>query len=275
MYSLVNVATLVRDLGRHEHATQVATELLRAFALDEAALTSLEAMAYDEQSSADRRARVLAEESDRPSAFAVLAATRGFADELGLDAYTAAVDVLDRATIGNVRDLRTFVRRDVLASCWESAGDVAIARLPCALDIVADGVLGAWTGDDELGAIWREWLAAHPVAPATAAWPHVVDAVRALSPDALVAPAPADWAHRMHDACWAVHLTGRERALAVTALHALVALCERWAPSLPPLRVVAMVSSAVHAEVVADVLDDATRAAMSQPLFSASSGSVS
>ena len=76
----------------------------------------------------------------------------------------------------------------------------------------------------------------------------------------------------MHEACWAVHLTGRERAATIAQLHALIALVRVWAPQRPPLRAVSMTSAAVHAEVVADVLDTTTRAAMSQPLFSASSG---
>ena len=47
MYSLVNIATLVRDLARHQRAAAVATELLRAFALAEADLDSLETVTYD------------------------------------------------------------------------------------------------------------------------------------------------------------------------------------------------------------------------------------
>jgi len=47
-----------------------------------------------------------------------------------------------------------------------------------------------------------------------------------------------------------------------------------WTPDRPSLRAVSMVSAAVHAEVVADVLDSTTRMAMSQPLFRASSGLV-
>jgi len=78
----------------------------------------------------------------------------------------------------------------------------------------------------------------------------------------------------MHEACWAVHLTGRERDAAIAQLHALVALVRVWSPARPPLRAVSMVSAAVHAEVVADVLDGATRTAMTQPLFSPSSGLV-
>jgi hypothetical protein len=95
----------------------------------------------------------------------------------------------------------------------------------------------------------------------------VVVAVRRLPADADVAPAPSEWAARMHDACWAVHLTGRERVATVTQLHALRALCAVFAPAVPPLRMVAMTTAAVHAAVVGDVLDADTHAAMSQPLF--------
>src|SRR6059058_6048201 len=105
MYSLVNVATLVRDLARHERAEQVATELLRAFALDRHALDGLDTTAYDAGGAAARRIRVLAEDHRRPRALHVLAAARGFADDLGIDAYGAAVDVLESTPIGGLADL--------------------------------------------------------------------------------------------------------------------------------------------------------------------------
>ena len=274
MYSLVNVATLVRDLARNPRAGQVATELLRAFALTPAHLAALERCDYDGEAASVRRTQVLADDAGRPRAFPVLAAARGFADDLGIDAYTAAVDVLESATIGGLADLQAFVRRDVLAWCWDSSGDLAVTAHSLALDVVTDGVLGAHAGDDALARPWRDVVAAHDVAPAATDWPVVVDAVRRLSRGAVVAPAPAEWAARMHDACGAVHLTGRERAATVTQLHALRALAQVWAPVPPPLRVMSMTSAAVHAEVVADVLDAATRAAMSQPLFRSSSGLV-
>jgi len=274
MYSLVNVATLVRDLARHPRAGQVATELLRAFALTPAHIAALESRDYDGEAAAVRRTQVLADDAARPRAFPVLAAARGFADVLGIDAYTAAVDVLEGATIGGLADLQAFVRRDVLAWCWDSSGDLAVTGHSRALHVVTDGVLGAHAGDDALARPWRDFVAAHDIAPAATDWPVVVDAVRRLSLGAVVAPAPAEWAARMHDACWAVHLTGRERAATVTQLHALRVLAQVWAPDPPPLRVVSMTSAAVHAEVVADVLDAATRAAMSQPLFRSSSGLV-
>jgi hypothetical protein len=274
MYSLVNVATLVRDLARHPLAEPVATELLRAFALRADHLTALAGVDYDAQDAATRRTQLLTDEGARPRALQVLAAARGFADDLGLDAYSAAADVLERATIGGLADLRRFVRDEVLLWCWQSSGDVAVASHPQALDVVTDGILGAYAGDEELGRPWRALVAGAGVDPAPTGWPHVVDAVRGLERHTAIAPAPAEWATRMHEACWAVHLTGRERAAAVTQLHALVALVRVWSPEQPPLRAVAMTSAAVHAEVVADVLDTATRDAMSRPLFRSSSGRV-
>ena len=268
MYSLVNVATLVRDLARTPRAASVATELLRALALDADALASLDRSSYDERRQAERRAQALARDAMTPRALAVLAAARGFADDLGIDAYSAAVDVLERASLGDLTDLQAFVRRDVLTGAWETAGDVAIARWPRALDVVSDGILAAYDGDTDLGEPWRRWCRDNELQPADAAWPEVVARVGSLPADAPLPPAPAQWATRMHEACWAVHTTGRERAATVTQLHALVALTEAYAPELPPLRAVSMATAAVFAAVVADVLDTDTHHAMSDPLLS-------
>src|SRR3954447_21830317 len=197
MYSLVNVATLVRDLARHERAAEVATELLRAFALDSAALDSLDVTEYDAPAAAVRRTELLSDDASRPRALAVLAAARGFADALGIDAYSAAVDVLETTPIGGLADLQAFVRHDVLAECWETSGDLAVARRPRALDVVTDGILGTYVGDQTLTAAWRDWLVSHPRNPAPSAWPKVTDAVSALSRDAGIPPAPAEWAQHM------------------------------------------------------------------------------
>jgi len=274
MYSLVNVATLVRDLARHERALPVATELLRAFALDDEALDSLDRTAYDATTASERRNLLLAEHRNRPRALEVLAAARGFAADMGIDAYGAAVDVLEATPIGGLDDLQDFVRREVLAACWRTGAELAVVTRPRALALVNDGVLGTYAADDVLSAPWCAWVAAHPVDPAPAPWTRTVEAVSALTRDTDIPPAPSEWAQRMHEACWAVHLTGRERHAAITQLHALRALVQVWAPQRPPLRAVSMTTAAVHAEVVADVLDSATRAAMSQPLFRSLSGPV-
>jgi hypothetical protein len=267
MYSLVNVATLVRDLARSPRAASVATELLRVLALDATSLASLDASAYDEKVQARRRAGVLEQDRTAPRALAVLAAARGFADDLGVGAYSAALDVLERAPMGGVDDLQRLVRHDLLAAAWDNAGDVAVARYPRALDVVADGVLAAYVGDGALAQPWRVWVRRHGAQPAPPAWPGVVDRVRAIAPGAQLPPAPAAWASLVHDACWAVCLTGRERAAAVTQLHALLALTEVFGPGPLPLRAVSLTTAAVFGEVVADVLDADTRAALSDGLL--------
>ena len=224
MYSLVNVAALVRDLSRHPRGGQVATELLRAFALSAGELELLDRIPYDVDAHARRRASVLAEDAARPRALQVLAAARTFADGIGIDAHTAAADVLEQAALADLDALRSFLRRDVLVDAWTTTDDLAVARWPRALDIVGDGVIGVHADDAELARPWLSWAARHGVAPEASAWPDVVRAAAALKRDARVAPAPAEWAARMHEACWAVHLTGRERVATITQLHALRAV---------------------------------------------------
>lgn len=266
MYSLVNIAALVRDLARHPSADVVAEELLRAFALDAAGLALLDELTVDAAALAVRRGDVLRADRERPRALHVLAATRSVAVDAGLSAYTSALDVLERATLGSLDDLRTFVRRDVLVDAWEGQEDLQVARYPRALDVVADGIVGAHAGDGVLGGPWRSAADDLDLEPASTPWTSVVEAAASLRPDAELPPAAAEWAVRMHDACWAVHLTGRERDAAVTQLHALRALVAAVGP-LPPLRTVSTVVAATHASVVVDVLDAATYDAMTQPLF--------
>ena len=275
MYSLVNIAAVVRDLSRHPRADEVATELLRAFALGAAGLERLNRLDYDETAQAQRRADALAADAARPRALKVLAAARSFADDLGIDAYAASVDVLETAPLGDLDSLRSFVRSEVLAECWTTAGDVAVARWPRALDVVSDGVVGVYAGDAQLAAPWRAWADAAGIAAEATAWPELLRTIASLRPTSPVPPAPAEWAAQMHDACWAVHLTGRQRAAAVAHLHALRAVVRAWAPAVPPLRLVSMTTAAVHATVVADVLEASTVTAMTQPLFRCSSGGMS
>ena len=277
MYSLVNIAAVVRDLSRHRRAEAVATELLRVFALGPGDLERLDRTSradpfYDETAQAHYRDAVLAEDAARPRALQVLAAARSFASDVGIGAYTAATDVLEAAPLGDLDALRAFVRRDVLVDCWTNAADVSVARWPRALDVVSDGVLGVHSGDDRLAAPWRRWASAQGIEPEATAWPEVVRAAASLRRDVAAPPAPAEWAARMHDACWAVHLTGRARSAAVAQLHALRAVVRIWQPELPPLRVVSMTTAAVHAAVVADVLEASTVRAMSAPFFRCSSG---
>src|SRR5436305_1034452 len=164
MYSLVNVATVVRDLARHPDAPRVVDDLLRAFALDGAALAAIDAAPLDEAERARVRAAVAADLRGRPRALDVLAATRSVAETEGMRAWSVALDVLEDAAIGDCEELAAFVRREVLVDAWDSAGDLAVARHPRAIATVADGVAAAYAAPWSeaalaLGAPWRRWLA--------------------------------------------------------------------------------------------------------------------
>src|SRR5439155_19309489 len=108
-------------------------------------------------------------------------------------------------------------------------GGIAVARHPVALDVVTDGVLASYAAEAcgasavSLGRPWRRWLAARrPVLPAvTEAAGDVVARIESMSPTGLTAAAQLlreqrargwSWPAAMHDACWAVCLTGRQRA---------------------------------------------------------------
>ena len=72
-YSLVNAPVLARDLARHPHGPGVAADLLRALALDEAALVELDTVRVSSDA-ARRRAAVTERMAIEPRALQVLAA---------------------------------------------------------------------------------------------------------------------------------------------------------------------------------------------------------
>ena len=252
MYSLVNTPTLVRDLARHPRAAAVVDDLLRGFALDEPALDALESLPYDDNDRAVRADILRADADNRPAKPSAVA---------------ASVDLLERTRLGSLSDLIRFVRHDVLADEWTGAADMKLARRPRALDVITDGVLATAAARADLGTPWRTWVRATGAPLARASWDDIVSAVAVARRDAPW-PAPlADWAVLVHDACWAVHLSGRERAAAVTQLRALTALLGVFTPDPPPLRAVAVTVAAVHAHVAADLLPADTHLMMTAPLF--------
>jgi hypothetical protein len=267
MYSLTNIATVVRDVARHERATQIVADLLLAFALDSQALGRLDRLprAPGQQI---RRDRLVHAERRRPGALELLAATRSAADRHGLAAYSAALPALEAAPMFGLDELMAFVRDEVLEDAWLRVGDLSIARWPTAIEIVADGLAGSWSGDPLLGAAWRQWIDAAGTADAAAAPATLLAAVATFARNRSDPVVPAEWASRMHEACWAVQLTGRARVAAVTQLKALREVLQAWAPDRPPLAVVATVTAAVHAHVVADILPTATHHAMTKPVHS-------
>jgi len=264
VYSLVNTPTLVRDLARLPAGGALAADLLQAFALTPPDLEVLDARGR--QAPAMPSAPSAA--AERPRALAVLGAMRSGADTHGLAAYAGAIDLLAAATIGGLDDLVRYLRHDVLAAAWSTVGELAVAAYPNALGVVTDGLIATYAGRADIGRAWRDWCAVHPVPPASTPYPLIVDAVRQLDAGVRVAAVPAEWAPLVHEACWAVHLSGRERAAAATQLAALQALFDVTAPATPSHALVATVVAAVHGCVGSDLLTPDVYDALTRPFFS-------
>lgn len=284
VYSMVNVPCLTRDLARHPRGGELATDLLRAAALGPAELASLDTVRVALDAS-ERRDALATRMSIEPRALQVLAATRDVASTAGLEAWTAAVDVLEAAPMGALTDLVDFVRDEVCDVAWSRADGLAVTPHTPALDVVSDGIRATYADEicpeiaGPLGRPWRRWLATtgHPPAPVVGSVGGLVESVRTAPPQRLALAGQQlrqqraggwSWAIAMHDACWAVHLTGRERDALVAQMHAVRALLEATTRSgeRPTSDVSAAVIAAVHAHVVADVLAEDVFVALTTPL---------
>ena len=264
-YSFVNAATLARDVARHPSGAAVADVLLAAFDLDDAAIADLDVVPTPPGTMQLREC-------------ARRHAVRNAATSSTTGPTVSSVGLLDVATIGDVDELCRWVRSDVLASAWRRADGLATCRWPVAVAHVCDGVLAAWVGPSvaaELGRPWQDWATGRASSriedPALA---RIVTGLESADPAALDDVAQAmsrwrgsgrSWPAAMHDAAWAIDITGRGRTAAQAHLVAARALLRAVGRPRPDL--VAAVSMAVQAKVVADVLPDRTVAAMCRPLF--------
>ena len=266
IYSFVNAATLARDLARHPYGAAVADELLRAFGLDDDDLADLDWVPTP-PGTVQLRAHAHKHAANPP------ATTAG-----GASAGGASVGLLDVATIGDAEDLCRWVRGDVLAHSWRRADGLATCRWPTAVAHVCDGVLAAWAGPSvatEFGRAWQDWVTGRaPTRINDPSLARIVSALEAAEPAALDDVADEmtrwrasgrSWPAAMHDAAWAIDVTGRARTSAaaqVAAVRAVLRVANSPRPDF-----VAAVSMAVQATVVADVLPDHAVAAMCRPLF--------
>jgi len=271
MYSLVNIATVVRDLARHERGAVLVDDLLRAFALEPPHLAELDQLPRD-ASTAERQQQALDATTSQPRALALLAAARQAATSDGLPGYVDALPALESVPMFGLDELLRFVRSEVLAAAWHRAPDVVgadlnVAAHPRALDIVSDGITGSWVGDDGLATAWRDWSRQLPLPRTSSSYDASFDAARRLAASGTRPVVPVSWASQMHDACWAVHLTSRGRTAAIAQLMALRIVLDGSRPIRPAFGVVALVTAAIHATTVADVIDTDTHAAMTQQLL--------
>lgn len=281
MYSFVNAAVVARDLSRHDYGGALAADLLHGLALDENALAVLDGLPAVTDAS-ERRQALDQGVAAEATALQVMSAVRQAADDSGLSAWMSSLGLLEAAPMGGWDELRRWVRGELLADAWDRVGDVAVARWPHALDVVTDGLLVTYVGSADpsvaapLARPWRSWTrrraAASLAEPAVA---EVVAMLAAASPESVAAAGAAmqqaraagwSWALAMHDACWAVELTGRSRTSCIAQVEAVRALLAVTGPRPRP-DVVAAVTAAVQATVAADVLASETVAAMCRPLL--------
>jgi hypothetical protein len=278
MYSLVNVAVVVRDLSRHQHGVALAADLLHVLALDDAALAELDALAPPPDAGVLRRPLIESVSVQAP-ALQLMATARAASETAGFAAWSESLGLLEAAPMGGWHELHRWVTDELLDAAWDRVGDVAVVRRPGALAVVDDGILTTYAEagpDHPLARRWRTWTAAHDVAPVSHdAVARVVDMVAAAPPEALAAAGDVlnraraegwSWPLAMHDACWAIQLTGRTHAAAVGQLHGLRALLTSGARTPRP-DVVAAVVAAIHATTAADLLASDTVAAMCRPLL--------
>ena len=283
MHSLISAPVLGFDLARAPHGAQLAAVLRRCLALGPGDLAILAAGHRQDAARDEAWREVGLATTSAPGLGPVLAAAgRVLAGpEAGAEAGTALA-ALSAAPLGNLETLLRCVRHDVLDWTWARSGELAIQDdvADQATSVVCDAVtaaalIGTLRGPaaHRLSGPWLAAMAHLPV-PADDVGPcapgvlELLAAAAALDGTAVAAlveaavpdrTVPGRWAQAVHQASWAVHLAGRVRPAAAAQLLLVEAVHAAAVPAQPlALGAWRMLSGAVQAAVVHDVLDDTT-----------------
>ncbi|MFL6137931.1 MAG: hypothetical protein ACJ74O_09050 [Frankiaceae bacterium] len=292
MYSLVSPSVLCMDLIRHENALGVLDVLDRALTLTVADVPALRAVHRED---AARDAAWLEVDdlcAAAPRMSDAVAAVRDHLAKDGLDALAGhgLAEQLSATPLFGLADLLTMVREDVLDWTWDRIDDVAVQRHPAAVAVVADAVAAAYARGQlsvqsyaRLGGPWAQLTRERPVAlpagaglgPQAAVMHELVERLARLDEADFAGleraataarTSGADWSRAMHAATWAAYVSDRLRTVARAQLVATRSLV---LAGLTPLAassgVMRVVTAAVQAVVVADVLDSPTHAALVAP----------
>lgn len=283
MYSLVSAPVLGFDLTRLGGGSATAEVLLRALRLSVGDLPIL--------------AQRLPDEGVRgPLWVEVESAARKLPSLKGMkaDDPASSLALIERAPIGSVDSLLTCLRYDVMSWTWQGAGrdakqsETAAAATALLCDAAVASYLREVLDDTTrrmLGAGWVAAVRKLPVGKPIDLGPHhyavsaLLDRLRSITPKDLgrLTQSAEDarrnaggWSPAVHSASWAAYLSDRVR----TAAAAQMLLVQAIDTAAIPLAERAggvwnMLSGAVQALVVRDLLDTATAHRLLAPVVAA------
>ena len=283
MYSLVSAPVLGFDLTRLGGGSATAEVMLRALRLGVGDLPVL--------------AERLPDEGVRgPLWVEVESAARRMPSLKGIktDDPASSLALVERAPIGSVDSLLTCLRYDVMAWTWHGTGREAqqSEQATAATALLCDAAVASYLREvlDEqsrrmLGAGWVAALRRLPAGPPIDLGPHhyaissLLDKLRSLRPNDLsrLVQSAADarrnaggWSPAVHSASWAAYLSDRVRTAAAAQMLLVQAIDTAQIPLADRAGGVwNMLSGAVQALVVRDLLDTATAHRLLAPVVAA------
>lgn len=284
MYSLVSAPVLGFDLTRLQGGAAAAEVLLRALRLSADDLPVLARQLPDEGIRAPLWLQV-------DSAARRVPTLRGIALD---DDPAGALALVERAPIGTVDSLLTCVRYDVMSWTWSGTGRAAeqSATAGAATAVLCDAVVASYLREvlDEptrrrLGAGWVAAVRGLPAGPPVDLGPHhyavsnLLERLRSVRHAELrrLVQAADDarrnvggWSPAVHSASWAAYLSDRVRTAAAAQMLLVQAVDNGGIPLADRAGGVwNMVSGAVQALVVRDLLDNASVHRLLSPVIAA------
>lgn len=286
MYSLVSAPVLGFDLVRRPGGSDTAGVLAIALDLRAADLPGLAASLAPDHHRAGAWATVTRADMRTGGLREVAERTR---EATGPGATLAALRGLETTALGTLEDLLRFVRHDVFEWAWEKGPGLAVQddATARAVSAVCDAVAATATAPNlstsertVLLSAWRASAASralpHDLGPGTARVHLLLDRVRRMSAAEHVALRSASegyrkgtssWAMAVHNASWAAHLSDRTRVAAQAQMLTVIAA---QAAGLSTRDSAAgswnLLSGAVHALVVGDLLADEDLDALTMPV---------
>lgn len=288
MYTLLGTSVLGFDLVRRPGGADVAAVLVDALALGADDLPVLAAARPSPLLSASDRASVVHVTEGSPLSSALGEMSRLVAAGRVSDALA----LIERAPMAGLDDLLRCVRTDVLDWAWTATREGTPDRdtAEAAVAVVCDAVTAAYHVEQLRPGLRAQlaepWVRSAPLLGSAGVdgGPCQVEVEALLQRLATVDEqartrlletgarlrAAGGWASSMHSATWAVHLTGRVRAAAAAQLRAVGVLA---ATGLSVTDAAAgiwnLVSGAVQAAVVNDLLDDDSHERLLAPVIDA------